>query len=183
MGAIGTRPQINKQNQEPPLLGGNVDDIIKSITDLGLIDNKGRVDIVEYVKQIDNINLVFDGELSSAQSGYLAKEGNKWIIGVNKKHNHKRQRFTIAHELAHFILHKGEEEYFEDEIFFRDNNLTSIEFAANNFAANILMPEASIRKSIAGGVTSLEDLADNYDVSVLAVKNTVLSLGYNLKNE
>ena len=94
MGAIGTRPQINKQNQEPPLLGGNVDDIIKSITDLGLIDNKGRVDIVEYVKQIDNINLVFDGELSSAQSGYLAKEGNKWIIGVNKKHNHKRQRFT-----------------------------------------------------------------------------------------
>ena len=183
MGSIGTRPQINKQTHEPPLLGGNVNDVIKSIADLGFINAKGSVDIVAYVKQINDVNLVFDEELSAAQSGYLTKEGNKWIIGVNKNHNPKRQRFTIAHELAHFILHKGEEEYFEDEIFFRDNNLTSIEFAANNFAANILMPEAFVREAISTGITNLEDSANNFNVSVLAVKNRVLSLGYNLRNE
>lgn len=183
MGSIGIRPQINKQTHEPPLLEGNVNDVIKNIADLGLISDKGRVDIVAYVKQINGVNLIFDGELSSSQSGYLTKEGDKWIIGVNKNHNPKRQRFTIAHELAHFILHKGEEEYFEDEIFFRDNNLTSIEFAANNFAANLLMPETFIREAISNGVTNLEDLANNFNVSVMAVKNRVLSLGYNLRNE
>lgn len=183
MGAIGTRPQTNRPTNEPPLLVGNADDIIKQMTDLGLINDKGRVDIIEYVKRIEGVDIVFDDGLSSSQSGYLQRIGDRWVIGVNKRHNPKRQRFTIAHELAHFILHKGEEEYFEDEIFFRDNNLTSIEFAANNFAACILMPETIIKTAISNGVTNLEGLANNFEVSVLAVKNRVLSLGYNLRNE
>ncbi|USK87293.1 ImmA/IrrE family metallo-endopeptidase [Peribacillus asahii] len=28
-------------------------------------------------------------------------------ISVNKNHSRQRQRFTIAHELGHFLLHKG----------------------------------------------------------------------------
>ena len=55
MGSIGTRPQINKQTHEPPLLGGNVNDVIKSIADLGFINAKGRVDIVAYVKSMMSI--------------------------------------------------------------------------------------------------------------------------------
>ena len=45
------------------------------------------------------------------------------------------------------------------------------------------MPEAFVREAISTGITNLEDLANNFDVSVLAVKNRVLSLGYNLRNE
>ena len=35
-------------------------------------------------------------------SGLLKKEDG--VIGVNQAHHHLRQRFTIAHELGHFLL-------------------------------------------------------------------------------
>src|SRR5437870_5722738 len=42
-------------------------------------------------------------------SGILIKEKNRTVIGVNSSHPRTRQRFTIAHELAHLTLnHKGE---------------------------------------------------------------------------
>jgi Zn-dependent peptidase ImmA (M78 family) len=43
-------------------------------------------------------------------SGFLLRDlsRNKAIIGVNDKHSETRKRFTVAHELGHFILHEHE---------------------------------------------------------------------------
>lgn len=42
-------------------------------------------------------------------------EFEKWEIIVNQNHKPVRQRFTIAHELAHFFLHKDSKSSFHDK--------------------------------------------------------------------
>lgn len=177
MGSIGRRTSINNIKKEPSLLG-NVDDIVKILEEKKLID--GCIVDIQKLIEANGIEIKYDDTLTSNQSGYLRKYNEKWVIGVNDKHNRKRQRFTLAHEFAHYVLHRDDNDIFEDEIFFRDNNLTSIEFAANEYASKILMPESLVRENIIAGETDIEDLAEKFNVSVLAMKNRVLSLGYKL---
>lgn len=181
MGSIGRRPQINNIKEEPSLLG-DVNDIIIYLRKENLIN-----DCVVNIERLINergVNIIYDETLSSNQSGYLRKIEENWVIGVNKKHNSKRQRFTLAHEFAHFVLHKDDSNNsFEDEIFFRDENLTSIEYAANEFAAAILMPQDLIEHCISTDFSDIEELANKFNVSVLAMKNRVVSLGYKLAYE
>ncbi len=65
-----------------------------------------------------------------------------------------RQRFTIAHELGHFFLHRASSTVFVDAapIFFRDesssNGSQREEIEANAFAAELLMPEDAIRQRL-----------------------------------
>lgn len=93
----------------------------------------------------------FDGELS----GVLIRnqEQNTFVIGVNEIHPKVRQRFTIAHEIGHFLLHKGNELFVDESIRlnYRRNNETysstaaiNEEMQANAFAAALLMPEQFI---------------------------------------
>ena len=42
-------------------------------------------------------------------SGYIIREsGDDFQIFYNGNHPETRQRFTVAHELAHYLLHKPE---------------------------------------------------------------------------
>ena len=50
--------------------------------------------------------VVQSGDLGEV-SGLLARSGTQTTIGVNSTHPQTRQRFTIAHEFGHFILHDG----------------------------------------------------------------------------
>jgi Zn-dependent peptidase ImmA (M78 family) len=177
MGVKGRR-SVNDVN-EPTLLG-NIDDIIKAAKKSGLID-KYRVNIRAIVEAQGII--IKEVDLPSTKSGYLTCEKGQWIIGVNKNHNARRKRFTIAHEFAHYILHRSDKDYFVDTVFFRDENQTSIEYYANSFAAKILMPDELVKKAIKADILSLNDLADAFEVSLLAVKNKIVSLGYKIKDD
>jgi Zn-dependent peptidase ImmA (M78 family) len=55
-----------------------------------------------------------------------------WVRSGDAPH---RQRFTIAHELGHLLLHEAGAEYRDDT--FRG---TPKEYEANAFAADLLMP-------------------------------------------
>ncbi|WP_267106123.1 ImmA/IrrE family metallo-endopeptidase [Xanthomonas sacchari] len=114
-------------------------------------------------------------------SGYLEKRSGAWVVGVNSLHHRNRKRFTIAHEIAHFVLHSGEKESFHDQTFARRNGsegASSMEREADRFAADLLMPESDVRRLIASGVTTLSGLAEHFGVSALAMKYRVLNLGY-----
>lgn len=180
MGTKGSRDKISLKKEEPTLLD-DVEGIISRMNSEGFVSD-GRVNIEDFIRK-EGLTILFDENLTASQSGYLKKGDTDWIIGINSKHNKKRQRFTMAHEFAHYILHRPDNIYFEDEIFFRDSNITSIEYAANEFASKLIMPEEFIRETISKGKTSLEMLAEMLDVSVLAIKNRVISLGYQLRNE
>lgn len=119
----------------------------------------------------------FQGELS----GVMFREGDTAIIGVNAVHHPNRQRFTIAHELGHFLLHEGDP-IFIDKIYrvnLRDavsSEGTDVkEIEANHFAAELLMPERFLANDLAGKEFDIEDssfiekLASRYRVSPQAL--------------
>lgn len=84
-------------------------------------------------------------------SGVFLSDGVKASIGVNQNNTPNRQRFTIAHELGHYILGHQRQSVFIDSpakyytILFRDNDSSTGEFIqereANAFAAALLMPK------------------------------------------
>jgi Zn-dependent peptidase ImmA (M78 family) len=86
--------------------------------------------------------------LDSEVSGALYRLSENIIIAVNKDHPSTRQRFTIAHELGHFLLHQGRpvivDHLVRAHVNLRDNRSSLAtereEIEANKFAASILMP-------------------------------------------
>jgi len=115
-------------------------------------------------------------------SGYLEYQNGAWIVGVNAQHHVNRQRFTIAHEIAHYILHRDPKKEFVDETFARrSSGGDKVEREADEFAAELLMPEQDIRKAIEQGRTSFQELATLFRVSALAIRFRVKALGYAVK--
>jgi Zn-dependent peptidase ImmA (M78 family) len=120
----------------------------------------------------------FPGELS----GMVHRQASgRHLIGVNALHPLTRQRFTVAHELGHLLLHKDEELHVDENspIGFRtpvsSHGVHSDEIEANQFAAELLMPvyllDAAIAKIPAN--TGTEDavamLAEVFGVSEQAM--------------
>ena len=89
----------------------------------------------------------------------------------------RSQRFTIAHEIAHFCLHQSKEDLFEDKIFFRGVDINSLEYQANEFAGELLMPEDVFYEQIRQGNKSIERLATHFGVSTLAIRVRARNLG------
>ena len=52
-------------------------------------------------------------------SGLLIIKGDSKLIGINFDNNSVRKRFTLAHELGHFVLHKDESSIFKDNQLFK----------------------------------------------------------------
>jgi len=108
---------------------------------------------------------------------YKDKENNSWVLHVNKEHHPNRQRYTIAHELGHFCLHRHLSTVFEDKLFFRGGEPDKPEWQANEFASAILMPEQKFRDRIRSGVRNVEELAKEFRVSTLALRIRAKNLG------
>jgi hypothetical protein len=71
-----------------------------------------------------------------------AEGENAFVIRINRHDPSKRQRFTVAHELAHFLLHRDEiGNGIEDDVLYRSSLSNRREQQANRLAADILMPE------------------------------------------
>ena len=113
-------------------------------------------------------------------SGYIEKRETKWIIGINKYHSRQRQRFTLAHEFAHYVLHRHtiQNQKHQDMALFRTNEVNSIETEANEYAGELLIPDAKFKECLNNGVTKISDLADNFDVSISAIRYKAYRLGY-----
>lgn len=66
-------------------------------------------------------------------------------IFLNRNQPADRQRFSLAHELGHVVMHQVPSPEMEDE--------------ANEFAAALLMPASDIRSHLAGGRLTIQRLA------------------------
>jgi hypothetical protein len=115
---------------------------------------------------------VLISDLPLAVSGTLSRDPNdreSWVIRVNRHEHRNRQRYTIAHEIAHFVLHRdaiGNEVV--DDTFYRSGLSERREFEANALAAEILMPWSLIRTIMTGETTAAE-LAKSLEVSEAAM--------------
>jgi Zn-dependent peptidase ImmA (M78 family) len=139
------------------------------------------LDVVSLVKKL-GIMLRFE-PMGDEDSGLLAKdkEGN-WFMHINSLHHPNRQRFTIAHELGHLFLHGDVRDEFADKIFFRNNQLDKDETEANIYAAQLLMPKKLFSAYISDTSSKVEDIANHFQVSSLAVRYRAKTLGYSGHN-
>jgi Zn-dependent peptidase ImmA (M78 family) len=114
-------------------------------------------------------------------SGLVVRDGTAKVIGVNKAHPLTRRRFTVAHELAHALLHEGQEVHYDKDFRVDFRSAASSlgvdvkEMEANFFAASILMPRRFLEADPLVAALDLEEekavkeLAALYKVSAHAM--------------
>ncbi len=124
-------------------------------------------------------------------SGMIYIKDGVPIIGVNALHHPNRQRFTIAHECGHLMLHRDiitsavhvDKDFpvlMRDTVSSQATN--SIEIQANQFAAELLMPTELLEKALAGirfdidNDKPIEDLAKKVKVSKQALEYRIRNL-------
>lgn len=113
-------------------------------------------------------------------SGHYEPDGlaGNPVITYNPNENYVRNRFTIAHELAHHVLGHGARDR-NNPIDFTLSSFDPKEVEANKFAAYLLMPPDSVRAAITmARVNSVEELATLFQVSRSAMKYRLKELGY-----
>lgn len=118
----------------------------------------------------------FSGTFSDLVYGFIEKNGSNVSITVNAKNSPTRRRFTVAHELGHYFLHhKGEELEYLD---LRSTVISPEEREANQFAADLLMPEKEVKAEHEKLMfPTVEALARKFDVSKQAMQYRLRSLG------
>jgi hypothetical protein len=94
-----------------------------------------------------------------------------WSILVRATDPLVRKRFTVAHEVSHFVLHRSEiGDGITDDEFYRSSLSNAQEAQANQLAADILMPFRLLNDLTAEGVTEVDALASRLEVSLTALK-------------
>ncbi|MDC5869874.1 ImmA/IrrE family metallo-endopeptidase [Vibrio europaeus] len=109
-------------------------------------------------------------------SGEIKETNGSVTIKVNKHDVNARQRFTLAHEVAHFLLHKHLlNSGITDDVLYRSSLSDEVEAQANRLAADILMPLSLIKSAVERHVdkkseAKWEAVAQEAEVSTTALK-------------
>ena len=129
--------------------------------------------------------LVLERSFPEALSGLVFAYEQGAVIGVNADQPETRRRFTIAHELGHYLLRHHEQSTAHEERFHLDlaermppGFDLRAERAANDFAADLLMP----RRLMAAAFDQSRDpivLAESFNVSQVAMGIRLIELGLN----
>jgi Zn-dependent peptidase ImmA (M78 family) len=135
---------------------------------------------------------VLDDELS----GMIFIKDDVPIIGVNSIHHPNRQRFTIAHEIAHLRLHRSaiSAEVHVDKRFQEPGRASVLkrdalaatgtdrhEIDANEFAAALLIPRAHLDEILDKMKIDLVD-GDSLEVIAKKFKVSRMTLEYRIRN-
>ena len=129
---------------------------------------------------------VEQADLPAEVSGFLTLRGKRGTIVYNETHPRVRQRFTIAHEIGHYVMHRDQSDLFIDKrypLWLRDTNASTgerlQEIQANHFAATLLMPRTAVEEAYSGLEYDLDlDDEDRLDelARSFAVSNQALSI-------
>lgn len=117
--------------------------------------------------------------LPPVTSAQIGQEDGAFVIRLNRNDAKRRQRFTLAHELAHFLLHKDRvaaEGGWSENVLLRSGQPANIEREANSLASDLVIPSAVLAEATAeysGPMTgeAIEDLARRFGVPTAAMSN------------
>ena len=100
-------------------------------------------------------------------------------ITINSSDSQRRQRFTLAHEIAHYVLHRGMiGNGITDHGLYRSRLGSQIETQANRYAADMLMPASLVKAEWKNGNRSINVLARKFNVSEDAMRIRLGQLGF-----
>ena len=118
--------------------------------------------------------------LPRGTSGQIKQESGAFVIRINRHEAKHRQRFTLAHELAHYLLHRDliiAEGGWSENVLLRSGQPENVEYEANRLAFDLVVPSEKLAKVIEeykGSMTEevIEHLAKRFRVSkgVMEVK-------------
>lgn len=143
---------------------------------------------IEQIATMKNVIVSFE-LFQEELSGILVKKANKTpVIGVNRSHSKTRQRFTIAHEIGHLLMNHSGELFVDQSVMRRDNRSAEgtdqQEIEANQFAAEILMPEQMVievfrdkKLKKKNFVEMVDEMASMFKVSPKAMEFRLVNLG------
>ena len=125
------------------------------------------IELINYYPGVEPPKILPKEDVAKNISGKIVKEGDNYVIYYNDSHPLTRQRFTMAHEFAHFLLHKDFiGDGIEDDALYRSKKFPSkFETEANKLAAEILMPWQLIEKAQNEGIKIIALIAAKLKVS------------------
>lgn len=133
----------------------------------------------ELAKEL-GISAIRISQMETGVSGQISKEGNGYVIRINRNEARDRQRFTIAHELAHYLLHRSlidaSDDGIKDNVLYRSGAPERVEFEANQLAGEIIVPATHLRAILSeefrGIITdaTIEILSNRFAVSKSAIR-------------
>ena len=155
-----------------------INEKIEELTEKILVDNDMLKIPVDIIKIANNNDIkVYEASLDKKISGAIKynKEEEKFQILVNENDVNSRQRFTIAHELGHYFLHKNylkSEELHIDTILYRadiedDIEARDREREVDYFAGALLMNRTLVQKL--RSENTISELAEIFKVSISAM--------------
>lgn len=134
--------------------------------------NDAPIDLEGMAKAL-GLPVKYDGSLPDDVSGMIERmPSGQFKITVNGSHHPNRQRFTLAHEISHYLLHRDLiESGVVDNAMYRSSTLSDdLERQANRFAAGIVMPADLVKKKWTEGLRSSQSMAAAFRVSLAAAK-------------
>ena len=167
------------KHKRPMAVANQISDMLNRV--LGI--NRFPVDVqqlaLEYTNQCfpDSPITRIQGERIDGFEGMLKanKSKTKWLIVYNDGNGSEgRQRFTVAHEFGHYMVHRELQDEFachDDEISTGERSKRDIEAEADQFASTLLMPYDDFRRQVNGQAISFDLIghcADRYGVSLTA---------------
>lgn len=139
------------------------------------------VPLVDIARDL-GIKVFLTKRFKDSKSGAITKEAGHYVIYLNANHSYGRNRFTFAHELAHFKFDKQFLDS-EDEIEDYDGKTFKIpalsrdqeaehderERTADSFAAELLMPEDEFVR-VWDQKNTIDEVASFFEVSTQAAE-------------
>ncbi|MFZ3009943.1 MAG: ImmA/IrrE family metallo-endopeptidase [Candidatus Microsaccharimonas sp.] len=152
----------------------------KAASVLGMFDaNEAPVNVIAIAEKLGFKVVPFSFPDTMSAVVRIYEDGEK-VIGVNKDQTPTRQRFSIAHELGHYLC--GHESYSHDQIVIDPSKKYldpgfQMEQEADEFAAELLMPSYLLSRDMESeGPLFVERLAKKYDVSEQALWIQILNV-------
>lgn len=105
----------------------------------------------------------------------VAEDGS-FTIFLPTDSSEERDNFTVAHELGHYFLHRREVPQ-GNAVSFTRRGSNRMEWEANWFAAEFLMPDLQVRSEFNQGKKTPREIAMKFGVSQMAAKVRLESLG------
>ena len=137
------------------------EEIAKFNADQSLPENRIPVNIEEKIRKFGIELDKYCVDLEDEILGEIKKENGKYKINIQAMDHYYRKRFTMGHELGHFVLHKeligdgvddgkvGEKMY--RTVYKNNGKISPIqEVDANRFSAELLIPEALAKFVVSG---------------------------------
>ena len=129
------------------------------------------VDVISIAKGVgrqlgwsDEIVEVLSDDIPTFEGGLFSIGAGRWAVIYNKAISSEgRIRFTLAHELGHFLLHLGTQDSFECSeaaVLLTGSREQQIEVEADAFASQLLMPLPQFRAMTETARVDLEVLSN-----------------------